>query len=92
MPGRRDDAIAQYEAALRLNPDSAEVQNNLGHAWSQIPGRLDDAIAQYEEALRLQPDFAEAHNNLGVACDLHEMLARAGTEHNLDVDLLAIGY
>ena len=67
MPGRLDDAIAQYEAALRLKPDYAEAHNNLGVALAQMPGRLDDAIAQFEEALRLQPDYAEAHNNLGIA-------------------------
>ena len=67
MPGRLNDAIAQYEEALRLQPDFAGAHNNLGHAWAQVPGRLNDAIAQYEEALRLQPDLADAHNNLGLA-------------------------
>jgi Flp pilus assembly protein TadD len=67
MPGRLNDAIAQFETALRLQPDSAEAHYNLGLARSQMPGRLNDAIAQFEEALRLQPDYAEAHNNLGIA-------------------------
>jgi tetratricopeptide (TPR) repeat protein len=58
MPGRLNDAIAQYEEALRLQPDYAGAHNNLGNAWSKMPGRLNDAIAQLEEALRLQPDFA----------------------------------
>ncbi len=67
MPGRLNDAIAQYEEALRLQPDSAEAHINLGNAWAQVPGRLKDAIAQYEEALRLQPDFAPGWHNLGVS-------------------------
>ncbi len=67
LPGRLNDAIAQYQEALRLKPDYAEAHNNLGHAWSQFHGRLNDAIAQYQEALRLKPDYAEAHNNLGNA-------------------------
>ena len=66
-PGRMNDAIAQFEAALRLKPDQVEARNNLGNAWSEIPGRLNDAIAQFEEVLRRQPDNAEAHNNLGNA-------------------------
>ena len=61
MPGRLDDAIAQYEEALRLKPDIAETHTNLGIAWSRMPGRLDDAIAQYEEALRLDPNYSDAH-------------------------------
>jgi tetratricopeptide (TPR) repeat protein len=66
IPGRLNDAIAQYEEALRLKPDFAEVHNNLGNAL-EAEGRLNEAIAQYEEALRLKPDYPEAHNNLGVA-------------------------
>ncbi len=61
MPGRLDDAVAQYEEALRLKPDIAETHTNLGSALSRIPGRLDDAVAQFEEALRLKPDYADAH-------------------------------
>jgi tetratricopeptide (TPR) repeat protein len=65
MPGRLDDAIAQYEAALRLRPDLAEAHYNLGVALAHRPERLNEAIVQYEEALRLKPDYAEAHSNLG---------------------------
>jgi len=61
IPGRLDDAIAQYQEALRLKPDIAETRTNLGKAWAETPGRLDDAVAQFEEALRLDPDYADAH-------------------------------
>ncbi|HXQ80608.1 MAG TPA: tetratricopeptide repeat protein [Opitutaceae bacterium] len=67
MPGRLNEAIAQFEEALRLNPNFAEAHNNLGSDLEKMPGRLEDAIAQYEEALRLKPDYAEAHYNLGNA-------------------------
>jgi len=61
MPGRLDDAVAQYQEALRLKPDIAETHTNLGSAWSRMPGRQADAIEQYEEALRLDPKYADAH-------------------------------
>ena len=67
MSGRLNDAIAQFEAALRLKPDFAEAHYSLGVAWSQMPGRLQDAIAQFEAALRLDPDFAPGWHNLGAS-------------------------
>jgi tetratricopeptide (TPR) repeat protein len=65
IPGRLPEAIDQFEAALRLNPNFAEAHSNLGMALAEVPGRLPEAIDQFEAALRLDPDFAIAHNNLG---------------------------
>ena len=56
QPGRLPDAIAHFEAALRINPDLAQAHFNLGNALSQLPGRLPDALAEYEAALRITPD------------------------------------
>jgi tetratricopeptide (TPR) repeat protein len=61
---RLPDAEAQYEAALRLNPDFAEAHNSLAILFANQPGRQADAIAHFQTALRLWPDDAEAHNNL----------------------------
>jgi len=66
-PGRTGEAIAEYQAALRLQPDFPMAHNNLGNAWAGQPGHLADAIGQYQEVLRLHPDDADAHNNLGSA-------------------------
>ncbi len=74
LPGRRMEAIAQYEEALRLRPDDAEEHNNLGSALEKMPGRFDDALVQFNEALRLKPEFAEAHYNL--ACALETVPSR----------------
>jgi tetratricopeptide (TPR) repeat protein len=67
VPGRMNEAIAQYEEALRLKPDFFEAHNNLGSDLEKIPGRLNEAISHYQEALRLKPDFVDAHYNLGNA-------------------------
>ena len=67
IPGRLPEAIAEYQAALRIDPGHADAHNNLGNALSGIPGRLPEAIAEYQAALRIHPDHAEPHNNLANA-------------------------
>jgi tetratricopeptide (TPR) repeat protein len=56
MPGRLQDAIAEFEAALRSEPDLVEAHVNLGNALAEAPGRSTEAIAEYEAALRIRPD------------------------------------
>jgi Flp pilus assembly protein TadD len=66
LQGRPEAAAAQYEEALRLQPDFPEARNNLGTLLS-AEGRYPAAIAQFREALRVDPGYAKAHNNLGIA-------------------------
>ncbi len=64
--GKIEDAIAQYEHALRISPNYAEAHNNLAAALLQA-GRPQEAIEHLVQALRIKPDYAEAHNNIGNA-------------------------
>jgi lysophospholipase L1-like esterase len=64
--GRFDEAIAQYEEALRMKPDLAEAYSNRGVALKSM-GRLDEAVQSYIRALQLDPALPDVHNNLGVA-------------------------
>ena len=63
-PGRLTDAIAQFEAAVRLAPDDPGTHVDLGLALAQIPERREEAAAEYEEALRLNPDLEFAREKL----------------------------
>ena len=62
--GRLDEAILQYQEALRAWPKSATAHVNLGAALAN-QGKFMEAISHYNEALKLIPDYALAHGNLG---------------------------
>jgi tetratricopeptide (TPR) repeat protein len=64
--GDIDEAIRQYEEAVRLAPRFPDAHDNLGVALAR-KGQIDEAIRQYQEALRLNPSHANAHYNLGNA-------------------------
>jgi Flp pilus assembly protein TadD/4-amino-4-deoxy-L-arabinose transferase-like glycosyltransferase len=64
--GKLDEAIHQFQEAVRVNADSAEAHYCLGFALGK-KGQTDEAIRQFQEALRLKPNYPEAHNNLGIA-------------------------
>jgi tetratricopeptide (TPR) repeat protein len=56
MPGGLPGAIAEFQTALRIDPDFAEAHYNLASLLEQLPGRMPDAIAEYEAFLRINPD------------------------------------
>jgi Flp pilus assembly protein TadD len=76
--GQEDKSLTYFQKAVELEPDDAEVHNNLGNVRLQN-GQWDGAIRQYQEALRLKPDFTEASNNLVVVLGLKEAAAKQPT-------------
>ena len=69
-------AIADYDEAIRLDPQIADAFNNRGNSH-QDQGDLAVAIADYDQAIRLNPKFALAFNNRGFAHRVRGDLARA---------------
>lgn len=64
--GRFQDAIADYDRAIKIMPDFALAYNNRGVAKYEL-GRFEDAIADYNKAIKIMPDFAPAYYNRGAA-------------------------
>lgn len=66
---RHDEAIKEFKIALKYNPESAELHNNLAVSLSAI-GSVRRAIKEFEEAITLNPNDALPHHNIGV--ELHK--------------------
>lgn len=60
--GNFDAAIADYDAALNLDPVFVEALNGRGQAW-RGKGDRRRALTDFELALKLQPDFEPARAN-----------------------------
>lgn len=56
-------AHGHYTAALKLQPNSAVIHNNLANLLQDM-GRLDEAMHHYKQAIQIDPDFYQALQNL----------------------------
>ena len=62
--GHAREAFAEFQTAVRLQPDLAQAHNNLGCLLSGA-GKPAEAAAEFREALKWKPEYADAMNNLG---------------------------
>ena len=64
--GKLDDAIKEYEEAIRFDPKLAAAYNNLGSAHFAA-GRFEQSAASFRHAAELDADFGRAFFNLALA-------------------------
>ncbi len=64
--GRWEEAARQWRAALKLDPNRADLQAQLGMAY-YFGGELSAAISTFRKALRLNPQQLDAAYGLGLA-------------------------
>ena len=58
--GRLEEALAEFEMALKLDPNSAAVRLGLGALKARLE-RWDDALKEFKEVLRLDPMNVQGH-------------------------------
>jgi tetratricopeptide (TPR) repeat protein len=61
--GHTEDGLEELTAALRLDPHSATIYNNLGLHFAKEHD-LTNAIGCYENSLRYKPSYSDTHYNL----------------------------
>ena len=64
--GKVTEAIAQYQAAIEINPRYVEAHNDLGIVLAK-QGKTVEAIGHYQTALEINPNYVEAHINMANA-------------------------
>ncbi len=69
--GQADNAIAEYEQALQLNPDNVEAHQKLGFLLYHVKGASEEGMAHLLKTLELDPPNPRAHYDLGMAL-LHQ--------------------
>ncbi len=61
--GEIEEAVAQFQTTLEIEPEFPKAHFNLGLARAR-QGRPEEAILQYREALRFDPGYVRARYNL----------------------------
>ena len=56
--GKHEDAVAQFEQALAIDPLNREAHVKAAASHAMIEGHYDQAVSHYQEALRIKPDVA----------------------------------
>lgn len=82
--GRDDEALAHYQAAVRIEPRNEKTFYNLGLLYVGR-GDLANAIAAYREAQALSPRDADIAYNLGLALGRAGRLAEAAEQFGVAV-------
>ena len=98
--GAFDQAIADYDRAIKLKPDYADAYNNRGDAYfdeghdyrviaayDEANADHDRAIADYDQAIKFKPDYADAYNGRGIVYSDHGRYDRAIADYDHAIKL-----
>jgi serine/threonine-protein kinase len=77
---RLDRCAAEFEQAIRQDPDNAWYHNRLGVCLEWRGGHDDEAMAEYRESIRLDPTIGWTHHHLAVSLKRKERFEEAAAE------------
>jgi protein O-mannosyl-transferase len=87
VQGRPEEALSEFQTAVKLKPDSPENHCNVGVALVNM-NRIDEAVIEFQRAERLKPDYGLAHHNLGMALERKDQLDQAIYEYKETIRLM----
>ena len=61
--GMLEEAIPNYQDALKILPGEATIRNKLGILYARTAD-YEKAMVQFKEAVRIKPDYEDAKHNL----------------------------
>jgi len=65
---RYDQAVAEHQRAIELEPNNSDAYRRLGMALN-ANRQIDKALAAYREAVRVEPRYYRSHQDLGAFWD-----------------------
>ena len=81
-----EKAIEDYNKAIELNPNDAEVYTNRGNPYYKLK-RYEKAIEDYSKAIKLNPNDAVAYYNRGNAYDELKRYEKAIEDYSKAIEL-----
>ena len=61
--GHIDEAMADYDQAIKLDPKDVDAYNSRGHTYYTLK-QWDLAVPEYKRAIEIDPKFSGGHQNL----------------------------
>lgn len=79
--GKREEAIAQYQAALAADPNFSDALHGLARAYQDL-NRYDEAIDIAKKLIEIDPEEILPHTSLSILYQKKGMIPEAEAEAN----------
>lgn len=84
--GKYNEAIAEYNRVLEIDPNYFLVYNNIGNIYTS-KNLYDEAIIEYRRCLEIEPNYFLAYNNLGNIYGLRQEYNKAIESYEKSIEL-----